>query len=73
MTQAEIRKAADRSPEWFSEHVFNEEEQLAKQLKAKGMTVIRPDLAPFRGRAKEVVKQFPGLQPWYAKIVTQYR
>ncbi len=35
------------------------------------MTVIRPDLAPFRERAKEVVKQFPELQPWYAKIVAQ--
>lgn len=51
--------------------VSNEAEQLAKQLEAKGMTVIRPDLEPFRERAKEVVKQFPALQPWYAKIVAQ--
>ncbi len=68
-----MRKTADRSAAWFDKYVFNEEEQFDKQLEAKGMTVIRPDLAPFRGRAKEVVKQFPGLQPWYAKIVTQYR
>lgn len=69
--QAAMRKAADRSAEWFNKYVFNEEEHFAKQLEAKGMTVIRPDLEPFRERAKEVVKQFPEPQPWHAKIVAQ--
>jgi hypothetical protein len=35
------------------------------------MTVIRPDLAPFRERAKDVVEEFPGLQPWFLRIVAQ--
>jgi hypothetical protein len=35
------------------------------------MTVIRPDLAPFRARAKDVVKEFPDLQAWFLRFVAQ--
>lgn len=69
--QAAIRKGATQSAAWYNEQVAQEEESFVQQLEGKGMTVIRPDLKPFRERAKDVVKEFPGLQPWYLKIVAQ--
>jgi TRAP-type transport system periplasmic protein len=69
--QAAVRKAANKSADWYNQHVAEQEDAMVKQVEAKGMTVFRPDLTPFRERAKEVVKEFPDLQPWFLKIVVQ--
>jgi len=50
--QASIHKAADRSAHRYNEFVADEEEQSVKQPEAEGMTVMRPDLAPFRCAAR---------------------
>jgi TRAP-type transport system periplasmic protein len=70
-TQAAVRKAATGSAEWFNKYVAEQEDAMVKLLESKGMTVIRPDLKPFQERAKDVVKEFPELQPWFLKIVAQ--
>ena len=69
--QAAVRKAANTSADWYNQHVAEQEEAMVKQVEAKGMTVFRPDLTPFREKAKEVVKEFPDLQPWFLRIVAQ--
>ncbi|MDO5631603.1 MAG: TRAP transporter substrate-binding protein [Paracoccus sp. (in: a-proteobacteria)] len=48
------------------EHVQDQADRA--RLEALGVTVIAPDLAPFREKSAAVAERFPGLQPWVERI-----
>ncbi len=66
--QDALRAAADKAADWYNAHIAAEEAAILQDLKDKGMTVIEIDRAPFREKAREVVAQFPDLEPWYARM-----
>ncbi|TKW66943.1 MAG: TRAP transporter substrate-binding protein [Paracoccus denitrificans] len=53
---------------WGSEQERAQDETDRQQLESFGVTVIEPDLAPFRDKAAAVADQFPDLKPWVEKI-----
>lgn len=69
--QLAIRKAADGSAAWYNRQIADEEQQVLKFLEEKGMKITRIDRAPFEAKAKEVLKEFPELEKWYLKMVSQ--
>ncbi len=62
--EAGVKAATDG----YNEFIANEQSAILADLKEKGMTVIEIDRAPFRAIAKDVVAEFPDLQPWYEKL-----
>lgn len=48
--------------------IHQREEATKKRLADHGMTLLQPDLAPFRERVKPLIKDFPALEGWYNRI-----
>lgn len=67
--QEALIKASDKAAEYYNRYVQENEQKLLDEMAAKGMEIIKIDQAPFREKAKEVVKQFPAVQDWYLKMV----
>jgi tripartite ATP-independent transporter DctP family solute receptor len=51
-----------------TQNVIAREDATKKRLVQAGMQIIQPDLAPFRARVAPLIKDFPDLEVWYAKI-----
>ncbi|WP_420392469.1 TRAP transporter substrate-binding protein [Acuticoccus sp.] len=66
--QQALEKAAAAAAQEYNAYIEANEEALLKELEAGGMTVIEIDQTPFREKAKEVVAQFPDLEPWYLRM-----
>ncbi len=65
--QAAVRTAAEEAAVWYNDCIQAEEENMLKEIEAKGMTVIRLDRSGFE--AKEVVEEFPDPQNWHPRMV----
>lgn len=53
---------------WGSAQELAQDSKDLEQLKSFGVTVLEPDLTPFREKAAAVADQFPDLKPWVEKI-----
>lgn len=70
---AEIQKvlvsAGVDAAKWRNEEAKKRESEFVQKFKDKGVTVITPDLAPFRTKLEGFVeKEFPDLKDWVAEI-----
>lgn len=58
-------KAAIDTMEWCTKFSFDQESKLLKEMEAKGMTVLRPDLKPYREIALTTMDYFKKTwEPW---------
>ncbi|OOY07616.1 TRAP transporter substrate-binding protein [Thioclava sp. F36-7] len=66
--RAIIKEQAKLAFEWGTEQAKAELGDLRAQLEANGVTIIEPDLAPFREKLAPMAAQFPDLAPWVKRI-----
>lgn len=66
--RAIIKEQAKLAFEWGTEQAKAELGDLRAQLEANGVTIIEPDLAPFREKLAPMAAQFPELAPWVKRI-----
>lgn len=60
-----VLKAVEDSLEWSTQFSFDMEAQLIKEMEAKGMTILRPDLKPFQEIALGTMEHFKKQwEPW---------
>ena len=58
--QKALTDAATETEKWASKLTWESSEKAMATIKAAGMEVIEPDLAPFRRVAEEVTRRFDG-------------
>jgi len=60
-----VLKAVEDTLEWSTKFSFDQEEKLIKEMEAKGMAIIRPDLKPFQEIALGTLEYFKTQwEPW---------
>lgn len=66
--RAIIKEQAKLAFEWGTEQAKAELGDLRAQLETNGVTIIEPDLPPFREKLAPMAAQFPELAPWVERI-----
>jgi TRAP-type transport system periplasmic protein len=69
--QKKLREAAVRGAKWNDENRLNDEKTVIDGLAAKGLTVSRPDLAPFRANADKVYASAEAAKAWDRKLMEE--
>jgi tripartite ATP-independent transporter DctP family solute receptor len=69
--QRKLREAAVRGAKWNDENRLNDEKTVIDGLAAKGLTVSRPDLAPFRANADKVYAAAEAAKAWDRKLMEE--
>lgn len=60
-----VTKAVEDSLQWSTKYSFDMEDKLIKEMQAKGMTILRPDLKPFQEIALGTMDHFKKQwEPW---------
>jgi tripartite ATP-independent transporter DctP family solute receptor len=57
-TQKAIREAAKHAEQWNRKFILDEDQTIQEQVKAKGVTITKPDPTPFREATKSVYEEF---------------
>jgi len=57
-TQKAIMEAAKYSEQWNRKFILDEDRDIQEQVKAKGVTITKPDAAPFRQATVSVYEEF---------------
>ena len=69
--QAKLRAAAVNGAKWNDDNRLNDEKTVIEGLAAKGLTVSRPDLAPFRANADKVYAGADSAKAWDRKLMEE--
>jgi tripartite ATP-independent transporter DctP family solute receptor len=69
--QKKLREAAVRGAKWNDDNRLNDEKTVIEGLAAKGLTVSRPDLAPFRANADKVYAGAEAAKAWDRKLMEE--
>ena len=69
--QRKLREAAVRGAKWNDENRLKDEKTVIDGLAAKGLTVSRPDLAPFRANADKVYASAEAAKAWDRKLMDE--
>jgi TRAP-type transport system periplasmic protein len=69
--QKKLREAAVRGAKWNDDNRLNDEKTVIDGLAAKGLTVSRPDLAPFRANADKVYASAEAAKAWDRKLMEE--
>jgi tripartite ATP-independent transporter DctP family solute receptor len=69
--QRKLREAAVRGAKWNDDNRLNDEKTVIEGLAAKGLTVSRPDLAPFRANADKVYAGAEAAKAWDRKLMEE--
>ena len=69
--QKKLREAAVRGAKWNDDNRLNDEKTVIEGLAAKGLTVSRPDLAPFRANAEKVYAGAEAAKAWDRKLMEE--
>jgi tripartite ATP-independent transporter DctP family solute receptor len=69
--QRKLREAAVRGAKWNDDNRLNDEKTVIEGLAAKGLTVSRPDLAPFRANADRVYAGAEAAKAWDRKLMEE--
>ena len=69
--QKKLREAAVRGAKWNDDNRLNDEKTVIDGLAAKGLTVSRPDLAPFRANADKVYASADAAKAWDRKLMEE--
>ena len=69
--QKKLREAAVRGAKWNDDNRLNDEKTVIEGLAAKGLTVSRPDLAPFRANADKVYASAEAAKAWDHKLMEE--
>jgi TRAP-type C4-dicarboxylate transport system substrate-binding protein len=69
--QKKLRDAAVLSAKWNDDNRLNDEKTVIDGLAAKGLTVSRPDLAPFRANADKVYAGAEAAKAWDRKLMEE--
>ena len=69
--QKKLREAAVRSAKWNDDNRLNDEKTVIEGLAAKGLTVSRPDLGPFRANADKVYAGADAAKAWDRKLMEE--
>ena len=57
-TQKAILEAARHAEQWNRKFILDEDRDIQDQVRAKGVTITKPDPAPFRAATKSVYDEF---------------
>jgi tripartite ATP-independent transporter DctP family solute receptor len=57
-TQKAIMDAAKHAEQWNRKFILDEDRDIQEQVKAKGVTITKPDATPFRNATKNVYEEF---------------
>ena len=57
-TQKAIVEAAKHAEQWNRKFILDEDKGIQEQVRAKGVTITKPDAAPFREATKSVYEEF---------------
>ncbi|HSE94707.1 MAG TPA: hypothetical protein VLD61_02380, partial [Methylomirabilota bacterium] len=57
-TQKALVEAAKYSEQWNRKFILDEDRDIQDQVRAKGVTITKPDAAPFRAATKGVYDEF---------------
>lgn len=66
-----VQAAATRAAKWNDDNRLNDEKTVIDGLAAKGLTVSRPDLAPFRANADEVYAASESAKAWDRRMMEE--
>jgi TRAP-type C4-dicarboxylate transport system substrate-binding protein len=66
-----VQAAAVRAARWNDEQRLADEKNVADGLAAKGLTVSRPDLAPFRANADKVYAASDFAKAWDRRMLDE--
>jgi TRAP-type C4-dicarboxylate transport system substrate-binding protein len=66
-----VAEAAVHAAKWNDEQRLADEQKVVDGLAAKGLTVSRPDLAPFRANADKVYAGSDLAQGWDRKLLDE--
>ncbi len=66
-----VQTAAVASAKWNDEQRLNDEKTVIDGLAAKGLTVVRPDLAAFRANADKIYSNAEAAKPWDRKMMDE--
>jgi len=69
--QQKLREAAVRAAKWNDDNRLNDEKTVIDGLAAKGLTVSRPDLGPFRANADKVYAGADAAKAWDRKLMEE--
>ncbi len=69
--QKKLREAAVRGARWNDDNRLNDEKTVIEGLAAKGLTVSRPDLGPFRANADRVYAGADAAKAWDRKLMEE--
>lgn len=69
--QRKLRDAAVLAAKWNDDNRLNDEKTVIDGLAAKGLTVSRPDLAPFRANADKVYAGAEAAKAWDRKLMEE--
>jgi len=69
--QKKLREAAVRAAKWNDDNRLNDEKTVIDGLAAKGLTVSRPDLGPFRANADKVYAGADAAKAWDRKLMEE--
>jgi TRAP-type transport system periplasmic protein len=69
--QGKLREAAVRGAKWNDDNRLADEKTVIDGLAAKGLTVSRPDLAPFRANAEKVYASAEAAKAWDRKLMEE--
>jgi len=69
--QKKLREAAVRGAKWNDDNRLNDEKTVIDGLAGKGLTVSRPDLAPFRANADKVYAAAESAKAWDRRLMEE--
>jgi TRAP-type transport system periplasmic protein len=69
--QKKLRDAAVVAAKWNDDNRLNDEKTVIDGLAAKGLTVSRPDLGPFRANADKVYAAAEAAKAWDRKLMEE--
>jgi TRAP-type transport system periplasmic protein len=69
--QQKLRAAAVTAAKWNDDNRLNDEKTVIDGLAAKGLTVSRPDLGPFRANADKVYATAEAARAWDRKLMEE--
>jgi TRAP-type transport system periplasmic protein len=69
--QKKLREAAVHGAKWNDDNRLKDEKTVIDGLAAKGLTVSRPDLAPFRANADKVYASAEAAKAWDRKLMEE--
>lgn len=66
--QAILQEEGDKAMRWGGEQTKAQIEGFKADLQKRGVTILSPELAPFRAKLAPLANEFPKLKPWVEKI-----